>query len=304
MDEQTESFKSGFVTLVGKPNVGKSTLMNYLLRQKIAAVSPKPQTTRRRQLGILTTDTYQMIFEDTPGIHAPLYKLGEYMVQDAFNTITDADVVVWMVDASQEPNEEDLMVAEKMEAVQDLPPVLLALNKADLLEESQREPRQAEYLDLLPQAKPIYLSALHGEGSQQLIEEIVEHLPEGPKYFDEDQVTDLYERDIAADLIREAALQHLREEVPHSIAVRIDEYKDRDDSTAFISATLLLNRESHKGIVIGRGGTMLKTIGSSARHEIEALTGRTVFLELHVKVSKNWRNDPSVLRSLGYTTRK
>jgi GTP-binding protein Era len=303
MDEQMKSYKSGFVALVGKPNVGKSTLMNYLLRQKIAAVSPKPQTTRKRQLGILTTQSYQVIFEDTPGIHKPLYKLGEYMVQDALNTISDADVVVWLVDASQEPNEEDLMVAEKLNSVEDLPPVLLALNKADLLDQS-RDQRQSEYADLLPQAKPIFLSALLGDGSDQLLAEILERLPEGPKYYDEDQVTDLYERDIAADLIREAALQHLREEVPHSIAVRLDEYKDRGDSTAFISATLLLNRESHKGIVIGRGGEMLKTIGSTARKEIEALTGRTVFLELHVKVSKNWRNDPSVLRSLGYTPRK
>ena len=303
MDEQVEKFKSGYVALVGKPNVGKSTLMNYLLRQKIAAVSPKPQTTRRRQLGILTADTYQIIFQDTPGIHKPLYKLGEYMLQDALSTITDADVVVWLVDASQEPNEEDMMVAEKLDSMQELPPVLLALNKVDLLDQNH-EQSQSEYGHLLPQAKPVFLSALHGQGSQQLLAEIIELLPEGPKYYDEDQVTDLYERDIAADLIREAALQHLREEVPHSIAVRIDDYKDRSDNAAFISATLLLNRESHKGIVIGRGGEMLKTIGSTARQEIEALTGRTVFLELHVKVSKNWRNDPSALRSLGYTTRK
>jgi GTP-binding protein Era len=303
MDEQVEKFKSGYVALVGKPNVGKSTLMNYLLRQKIAAVSPKPQTTRRRQLGILTADTYQIIFQDTPGIHKPLYKLGEYMLQDALSTITDADEVVWLVDASQEPNEEDMMVAEKLASMQELPPVLLALNKVDLLDQNH-EQRQSEYGHLLPQAKPVFLSALHGQGSQQLLAEIIELLPEGPKYYDEDQVTDLYERDIAADLIREAALQHLREEVPHSIAVRIDDYKDRGDNAAFISATLLLNRESHKGIVIGRGGEMLKTIGSTARQEIEALTGRTVFLELHVKVSKNWRNDPSALRSLGYTTRK
>ncbi|MCJ7624522.1 MAG: GTPase Era [Anaerolineaceae bacterium] len=304
MAENGSVYKSGFVALVGRPNVGKSTLVNAILMQKIAAVSPKPQTTRRRQLGIRTTETSQVIFMDTPGVHRPLHKLGVFMNEEAAAVLEDADVIVWLVDVSQKPNEEDQMLAELMVAIKELPPVILALNKVDLLSPDLLPQRQANYLELLPQVIPHALSARYGDGLDPLLEKILEILPEGPQYFDEGQITDLYEREIAAEFIREAALLHLRDEVPHSIAVRIDEYKERDDSGAFIAATIFVSRESHKGMVIGQKGGMLKKIGSSARQEIEVMSERKTFLELRVKVNKNWRNNPSVVHRLGYIAKK
>lgn len=304
MAEDSSVFKSGFVALVGRPNVGKSTLVNAILMQKIAAVSPKPQTTRRRQLGILTTETAQLIFMDTPGIHRPLHKLGKFMNDEAAAVLEDADVIVWLVDVSQRPNEEDRMLAELIVEIKECPPVILALNKVDLLSPDLLPQRQANYLELLPQVIPHTLSARYGDGRVQLLEMLVDLLPEGPQYYDEEQITDLYEREITSDFIREAALLYLRDEVPHSIAVRIDEYKDRDNSGAFVAATIFVSRESHKGIVIGQKGRMLKKIGSTARQEIEVMSGRKIYLELRVKVNKNWRNNPDVLRRLGYFTKK
>ena len=297
-------FKSGFVALVGRPNVGKSTLINSILNQKIAAVSPKPQTTRRRQLGILTAEDTQMIFMDTPGVHRPLHKLGEFMNAEAAAVLEDADVIVWVVDVNQRPNEEDQMLADLMGDIQKLPPVILSLNKMDLPPPDLLAKRQAAYQELLPDAIPHGLSAKNGDGLSQLLEMITNLLPEGPQYYEEDQITDLYEREIAADLIREAALRHLRDEVPHSIAVRIDEYKDREESGAYIAVTIFVSRESHKGIVIGQRGKMLKKIGSTARRAIEEMSGRRVYLELRVKVNKNWRNNPVILRRLGYSIKK
>ncbi|MBI9045463.1 MAG: GTPase Era [Anaerolineaceae bacterium] len=302
--EDKNTFHSGFVALVGRPNVGKSTLVNKLMKQKIAAVSPRPQTTRRKQLGILTSDQAQIIFTDTPGVHEAHHKLGEYMNEEALFILQDADVILWLVDTSANPHGDDLLLLDRMKAAKTLPPVILVLNKIDLVDESQRENRQKTYTDLLPEAIPHPISALNGLGVDALLERIINLLPEGPLYFDSEQITDLYEREIAADLIREAALIHLRDEVPHAIAVRVDQFTERGDTGAKIDATIFVERDSHKGIVIGKGGSMLKQIGSTARGEIEAMSGRKVYLELRVKVNKNWRNDPDALSLLGYTINK
>jgi GTP-binding protein Era len=293
------NFKSGFVAVVGRPNVGKSTLMNAILKQKVAAVSPRPQTTRRRQLGILTLPEAQIVFVDTPGIHNPVHKLGEYMNQVALEALLDADVILWLVDASARPNPEDELAAQHMfEAAAKGPiKVLMALNKIDLVSEEQRPARITEYMKLFPPAYMMLISAATHFQTDALLQAIIDRLLPGPPYYDEDQVTDLYERDIAADLV----LRHLKDEVPHSVAVRIDEFKDRDEDTSYFAATLLVERESQKGIVIGKGGEMLKRIGMTARQEIESMTGRKVFLDLHVKVMENWRDNPTLLRQLGYS---
>ncbi|TLN05809.1 GTPase Era [bacterium] len=298
-------FRSGFVTLVGRPNVGKSTLLNGLLGQKIAAVSPRPQTTRRRQLGILSQDDYQIIFMDTPGLHKPVHKLGEYMNDVAAATLEDADLIVWLVDASQPLQEEDQLIAARLEKLGDHhPPVLLALNKIDLLLAGELAARGAEFQALLPSATLFSLSAASGAGRDALLARIVSALPIGQPYYDPEQITDLYERDIAADLIRESTLRHLRDEIPHGIAVRIDEYKERSEVQVYIGATIFVERESHKGIVIGQGAGMLKQIGTTARQEIEGMSGRHVYLELRVKVNKNWRDDPVALRQFGFVIEK
>jgi GTP-binding protein Era len=298
-------YHSGFVTLIGRPNVGKSTLLNGLLGQKIAAVSPRPQTTRRRQLGILSLEECQIIFMDTPGLHKPVHKLGEYMNDVAAATLEDADVIVWLVDASQPPQEEDRLIAARMEQVgRNLPSVLLVLNKIDLIAAQALPARALEFQALRPTAEVFQLSASTGGGRDALLARIIQVLPAGQPYYDPEQITDQYERDIAADLIREAALRHLRDEVPHGIAVRIDEYKERSEEQVYIGATLFVERESHKGIVIGQGAGMLKQIGTTARQEIEAMSGRHVYLELRVKVNKNWRDNPDALRQLGFVIEK
>ncbi len=298
-------YRAGFVTLVGRPNVGKSTLLNGLLGQKIAAVSPRPQTTRRRQLGILSRDDCQIIFMDTPGLHKPVHKLGEFMNEVAAATLEDADIIVWLVDASQPPQEEDRLIAERLNKMgSQLAPVLLAVNKIDTLAAEALPTRSAEFQSLRPSAELFALSAANGAGRDALLARILEALPEGQPFYDPDQITDLYERDIAADLIRESALRLLRDEVPHGIAVRIDEYKERSEEQVYLGATLFVERESHKGIVIGKGASMLKQIGTLARQEIEAMSGRHVYLELRVKVNKNWRDDPNALRLFGFAIEK
>ncbi len=301
MDQPMEGFRAGYSALVGRPNVGKSTLMNALLGQKVAAVSPRPQTTRLRQLGILTLENAQVIFMDTPGMHLPVHKLGEYMNQVAEDSLRDADVILWLVDASAPPTEEDRRVAVRLNALKHHPPILLVLNKMDIVNAGVLAERQGLFQALLPQAKLVAVSAVTGQNCDTLLQQILAQLPEGAPFFSEDQVTDFYERDIAAELIREAALNHLRDEIPHGLAVRIDEFTERSNGGAYIHATLLIERETHKGIVIGRNGEMLKQIGSTARGEIESMSGRKVFLELKVKVNANWRNRPDALRWLGYT---
>ena len=297
--EQNE-FRSGYAALIGRPNVGKSTLINALLGQKIAAVSAKPQTTRLKQLGILTLPQAQIVFVDTPGLHMARHKLGAGMNILAEQALAEADVVVWLVDASQRPHSEDELITQKLAALSSLPPILQVLTKVDLIGPQELEEQRRLYGELYPGVRQISLSAMVDVGLDELLAEIIARLKPGAPFYPSEQITDYYERDIAADLIREAALGHLRDEVPHAIAVRIDQYKERGESGALISATLLVEKESQKGIVIGKGGEMLKAIGTSARGAIEKMSGRKVFLELRVKVHKNWRSNPAFLRQMGY----
>jgi GTP-binding protein Era len=295
------SYRSGFVAIIGRPNVGKSTLMNDLLGQKVAAVSPRPQTTRRRQLGILTLPEAQIVFTDTPGIHKPQHRLGIQMNRLALEALKGVDMILWLVDGSVMPAAEDELVAGHLKEIKRLPKTILALNKTDRVEQELLEERRSSYSALLPQADVAVISALTRKGLDELQRAVIAALPVHPPFYEEETLTDLYERDIAADLIREAALIELREEVPHSLAVRMEEFKERSASLVYILATLIVEKESHKAIVIGKGGGMLKKIGSRARREIERMCARKVFLELRVKVMKNWRNSDAALRMLGYT---
>jgi GTPase len=296
--------KSGFVAVLGRPNVGKSTLMNAFLGQKVAAVSPRPQTTRRRQLGILTNEAAQIIFIDTPGVHQPKHKLGQGMNELAREALTDADMILFLVDLSQPPEAEDRLLAGWVVDLNRTAATLLVLNKLDLLTPAELPARVVAYQELVPGAESLAISAARGYGRDVLLDRLLDRLPEGGDYYPEEQITDLYEREIAADLIREAALLHLRDEVPHGIAVRIDEYTDRGETNAYIAATLFVERESHKPIVIGERGAMIKLISSTARKEIETMTERKIYLEVNVKVQKNWRDDDQVLHRFGFLPSK
>lgn len=294
-------FKSGFVAVAGRPNVGKSTLVNALLGQKIAAVSPRPQTTRKRQLGILTLEHAQVVFIDTPGLHKPVHKLGQAMNRQAHEALEEVDLVLFLVEANTAPTPEDLTVAERITSLPGaVGKTLLIVNKIDLAPPEVVPLRLLAYQALLPQAELFPLSAVRGDNCAELLQTILKRLPEGPVYYPQDQVTDLFEREIAADLIRSAALVHLRDEVPHGIVVRVDEFTERGESGAYIAATVFVERESHKSIVIGQSGKMIKQIGSTARQEIEAMSGRKIFLELRVKVREGWRDDEKALRQLGF----
>lgn len=242
----------------------------------------------------------QMVFIDTPGFHKPIHKLGELMNQEAIDTLEESDVILFVVDASEPPHEEDRALLDQLKHISRSIPVILALNKIDCVNEDQLATHEALFLEGAPQAKPVLISSTRGDNLGLLLKILLERLPLGAPFFPEEQLTDLYERDIAADLIREAALKILRDEVPHGIAVRIDQYKERNDHGAYIEATVFVERDSHKGIVIGAGGSMLKKIGTQARQEIEAMSGRKVFLRLRVKVRKNWRDDENILRRFGY----
>lgn len=291
--------RAGFVAVIGRPNVGKSTLVNAYVGQKIAIVSPKPQTTRGRLLGILTRNDAQVIFVDTPGIHTPKHKLGEVMVETARRTIPDADVVLFMVDVSVPPTEEDRQIAELLHT-EPHGPVILALNKSDLLPPAHVVAHTESYLALVQPAAWMLVSATRGDNRDKLLDLIIAHLPEGPRYYPLDEITDQQERDIAAELIREQALAFLRDEVPHAIAVQIEEFKERSATLAYISATIYVEKESQKAIVIGKDGEMLRKIGARARQEMETLLGRRVYLELWVKVRQNWRKREADVRRFGY----
>jgi len=301
-DEKNPSsnYKAGFVAVMGRPNVGKSTLINALLGQKIAAVSPRPQTTRKRQLGILTREDAQVVFVDTPGVHKALHKLGESMNRNAAETLQESDVILLVVDVSQPPQPEDLLLIKLVDDLKRPKPTILALNKADLLDEARQGANAAPYQALIPSAVALPVSSMLNQNLELLLELILDRLDASEPFFPSDQITDLYEREIAADLIREAALIILRDEIPHGIAVRIDQYQERGETGAYIEATLFVERESHKPIVIGQGGQMLKRIGTQARQKIEQMSGRKVYLQLKVKVRKNWRDDEQVLRWFGF----
>jgi len=298
-------FRSGYIAIIGRPNVGKSTLVNALLGQKIAAVSSKPQTTRKRQLGILTSEKYQLVFVDTPGMHSPRHKLGKFLNQEAEESLQGVDVVLWLVDGSVKPTDEDKQIGLLLNNLPRRTPLVLAANKMDLIPaEALTRNLEAYQLSVRNDAKVISISAAHNQNLNELIELLVSLSPFRAPDYDEEQVTDSYERDIAADLIREACLNKLRDEVPHGVGVRIDEFKERENGMLYIAATIFVERDSQKGIVIGEGGQMLKAIGSAARKEIEEMGGRKVFLELRVKVLKDWRNDEDAMQRFGYRISK
>jgi len=291
--------RGGFVTLAGKPNVGKSTLLNAWLGFRLVAVSPKPQTTRNRLRGILTRDDAQIIFVDTPGIHLPRNKLGEYMVTAAKRAIPDADVVVFVVDMSRSPNRADREIARLLANAEGTP-ILLAMNKIDLVSSEEARARRAAFEALMTFDEAVCISALTGFNRDDLLDLVISRLPFGPRYYPEDQLTDQPERFVASELIREQVLRLLEQEVPHAVAVVVEEFKERPNGTIYISANIYTERTSQKGIVIGRQGRMLKRIGRDARIVLEQFLGHKVYLELWVKVRKNWRRDERYLRQLGY----
>ena len=297
-----KKFKSGFVTLIGRPNVGKSTLMNHLIGQKIAITSRKPQTTRNRIQTVYTDENAQMIFLDTPGIHKAKNKLGQYMVNVAERTLTEVDVILWLVEPDEKIGPGDSNILEKLKRVKT--PVILIINKIDTIEKS----KVGDLIKLWRSAHPfkavIPVSALRSVNTDSVIEEIKKYLPEGPMYYDEDTITDQPMRQITAEIIREKALRRLEDEIPHGIAVTVDIMKVRKDGIWQIDASIICERDSHKGIIIGKQGAMLKSIGMDARRDIELLVGGQINLKLWVKVRKEWRDSDIQLKNFGYVDDK
>lgn len=299
MTQEKQSFRSGFITIIGRPNVGKSTLMNALVGEKVAIVSNRPQTTRNRIMGVMTKPECQMVFLDTPGIHNPRTKLGEYMMQSVRDAMDGMDAALVLVDATQ-VGAQDRAIVEQM-AGQKVPKVL-ALNKIDLLPKEKLLALMASFADCGYEAI-IPISAMTGDGLNELVTALASHLPEGPKYFPDDMMTDQPERLICAEMIREKALLHLRDEVPHGIGVEMMGMNKESDDFMEIHATIYCERDAHKGIIIGKHGSMLQTIGSEARKDIEQLLGMHVNLKLWVKVRPDWRNRKDDLRNLGYESK-
>ena len=294
-----KKFKSGFVTLIGRPNVGKSTLMNHLIGQKIAITSNKPQTTRNRIQTVYTSEEGQIIFLDTPGIHKAKNKLGEYMVTVAERTLKEVDLILWLVEPSTFIGAGEGHIAEQLRQTDT--PVILVINKIDTVSKAEILTFIDAYKDIVPFKEIIPVSALKGENTDELIRVMFEYLEEGPCYYDEDTITDQPERKIVSELIREKALRNLSDEIPHGIAVAIDQMKERKTGNLIdIDATIVCERDSHKGIIIGKQGAMLKKIGSQARHDIENLLDCKVNLKLWVKVKKDWRDSDFLIKNFGY----
>ncbi len=297
-----DKFYSGFVSLVGRPNVGKSTLMNRLIGEKIAIISNKPQTTRNRVQSILTKDDFQIVFIDTPGIHRPRHKLGEYMVKSAETTLNEVDAVLMLIEPSDKILEADRLIIEKFAKVKS--PVILVINKIDTVERERVFKVIDEYRKLYDFAEIVPISAFEGTNTDELLSVIRKYLPEGPQYFPSDMVTDQPERQIASEIIREKALRLLEDEIPHGIAVEITEMKKRKEGNLVdVRATIFCEKDSHKGIIIGKHGDMLKKIGTKARGDIERLLGSPIYLELWVKVKKDWRDSDFLLKNFGYDSK-
>lgn len=292
-----KDYKSGFVTLIGRPNVGKSTLMNYLIGQKIAITSNKPQTTRNRIQTVLTTEEGQIIFVDTPGIHKAKNKLGEYMVNVAERTLNEVDAVLWLVEPTTFIGAGEKHIADQLKKV--TTPVILVINKVDSVKKEEVLASIAAYQDNYDFAAIVPVSARSGENTKELLKVVYQYLPYGPQFYDEDTITDQPERQIVAELIREKALHCLNEEIPHGIAVVIDSMKKKG-KVMHIDATIICERDSHKGIIIGKQGSMLKKIGSTARYEIEKMLDMQANLKLWVKVKKDWRDSDFLVKNFGY----
>ena len=291
------NFKSGFIAVIGRPNVGKSTLINKIIGQKIAIMSDKPQTTRSRIQCILTQDDSQFIFLDTPGIHKPKFKLGEYMLKAAEGTLKEVDAIFFVIDATEKFGGGEKYILERLNSTNK--PVILVINKIDLLEREKILPIISEYSKRYKFAAVVPISATDGTNIENLLDEAKKFLPEGPKYYSDDMVTDQPERLIVAELIREKILHSTTDEVPHSIAVDIEEISPRGKNQIYIRATIYVERESQKGILIGKNGEMLKNIGQNSRPEIEMLLGKKIFLDLWVKVKRGWRNSLGAIQSFG-----
>jgi GTP-binding protein Era len=294
-----QKYKSGFVTLIGRPNVGKSTLMNQLIGQKIAITSDKPQTTRNRIQTVYTNEVGQIIFLDTPGIHKAKNKLGEFMVNVAERTLNEVDVILWLVEPTTFIGAGERHIAEQLQRVKT--PIILVINKIDTVKKEEILKFIDTYKDICNFAEIIPVSALKGENKENLLDAVFKYLPEGPQFYDEDTITDQPERQIVAELIREKALRLLNEEIPHGIAVSIERMKERNNGNMVdIDATIICERDSHKGIIIGKQGAMLKRIGTMARQEIENLLDLKVNLQIWVKVKKDWRDSDFFLKNYGY----
>jgi GTP-binding protein Era len=294
-----KNHKSGFVAIIGRPNVGKSTLLNHMVGQKVAIMSDKPQTTRNRIRGVMTLEDMQVIFLDTPGIHKPRHKLGDYMVRTSINTLKEVDLIFFVVDATEEKGAGDQFIIENLQGIKT--PVFLLINKVDAIHPDKILETIATYKDDFPFAEIVPVSALHGQNIERLVQLLHQYLPEGPQYYPPDQVTDHPERFIVAELIREKVLHLTREEVPHSVAVAVEQMESREDKDLlYIHAVIFTERESQKGILIGKQGGMLKEVGRLARADIQKLFGSKVYLELWVKVKKDWRNREHLLRNFGF----
>ncbi|MFC0233180.1 GTPase Era [Vagococcus entomophilus] len=290
--------KSGFVAIIGRPNVGKSTLLNRIVRQKIAIMSDKAQTTRNKIQGIYTTPEAQIIFIDTPGIHKPKHRLGDYMVETAYSALKEVDAVLFLVSADQARGRGDDFIMERLKSSQ--APVYLVVNKIDTIHPDELLPLIEDYSNQMDFKEVVPISATEGNNVEHLLDMLVSRLPEGPQYYPEDQVTDHPEYFIVSELIREKVLLLTREEVPHSVAVTVESMKKDEYEKIHVQATIIVERDSQKGIIIGKGGKMLKDVGIKARKDIENLLGNKVYLELWVKVQKNWRDKQTFLQDYGY----
>ena len=294
----TKPFKSGFVAIVGRPNVGKSTFMNYVLGQKIAIMSDKAQTTRNKIQGVYTKDDAQIVFLDTPGIHKPKHELGEFMVKSAYSALKEVDAVLFMVNVSEKRGPGDDFIIEKLKGIKT--PIFLVLNKIDLVTPEVLLERVESYKDALDFAGVFPISVLQGNNVNELMEGLINALPEGPQYYPADQITDHPEYFVVSELIREKILQLTQEEIPHSVAVTVDKMQKDEFDKVHVYANIIVERKSQKGIIIGKGGRLLKEIGTRARRDIQQLLGNNVYLELWVKVEKDWRKRKSNLQEYGY----